>query len=96
MAVDRNGDPIVWSNAGLRPTVFVFFHVSVIIPLLLLPFIPFGKIFLAIWMITDLLLQRYDLSLQAAIMRCRLWVRGGERKIMARRRYQKLKRSTNR
>ncbi len=94
MATDKNGEPIVWSNAGLRPTVLVFFHVSIVIPLLLFPFIPYNKELLVTWVAVDLLLQRYSLSLHAAIMRCRLWMRGGERKSVSRRQYQKLKKGT--
>ncbi len=94
MATDSQGETIVWSNAGKRPSLFIFFHLSVVIPALTSPFIPYAKLVLLTWVAVDQLLQRYDLSLRAAIMRVRLWVRGGNRRSISRRHYQKLKKGT--
>ena len=94
MSEDREEEEVSWSKAGLRPTIFVFFHVSIIIPILTIPFNPYGFEVLIVWALTDLLLQRYSLTLHAALMRCRLWMRGGIRKSISRRQYQKLKKGT--
>ena len=83
---------ILWSNAGNGPRIlFGFCHVSVVIPALMLFFVPGGIYILMAWMVIDWSLVYFDLTLRAALMRSRLWFRGGIRRIHSRRKYQKIK-----
>ena len=81
MALDSNGNKIAWANSKQPARViFDLFHVSVVLGVIAFIFVPNGKYVLAAWIIIDVLFRRYDLTLRAAMMRCRLWFRGGVRK----------------
>lgn len=93
MIKDKNNEDIIWSNAGQRPTIFVFFHVTVVIPLALFPFMPspYGFILVIVWLGLDIALQYFEYTLAGFFLRSRIWLSGGLRKVTNSRKQQKLR-----
>lgn len=84
---------IKWTDAVLKPTVFVI-HISALLPIVFMPFIGVKNvvIIVGVWAATDLLLMFYGMQLLNAIKRLRLSARAGIRKLRSARHSQKLRR----